>query len=191
VTILEYFDGTGKRETDAAFTKTMKAQNSEFKFAVTIPFGDRNLDTINRSEQPGELRVRTIISEICNGLSIVHTADLIHCDLKMANVVRFNGRMKLIDLDASARIYGEDKDANNCNWCKISSGIMPPEMIHAFIDEDEIKSFEKYYEKEKASQSALWKKIKLRVDGTGDRAFVVKTFTTKTESRRSKFGGKA
>lgn len=58
-------------------------------------------------------------------------ANIIHGNLKMANVVRFAGRMELIDLDASAMVAARNEkhtlNADNYNRSKVSSGIVPPE----------------------------------------------------------------
>ena len=78
-------------------------------------------------------------------------------DLKMPNVVRFSGHMKLIDLDASAKVFSGvgNPTAEHCIGAKISSGIMPPEMIHIFEVEEDLEKFEAYYENEMKNDTVL------------------------------------
>ena len=56
--------------------------------------------------------VQDFLLQMCDGLKILHAADIVHRDIKPANLIRqSNGRFKLIDLDA-ARIFktSEDQD---------------------------------------------------------------------------------
>mmetsp|Transcript_28568 Transcript_28568/g.52163 ORF Transcript_28568/g.52163 Transcript_28568/m.52163 type:complete len:890 (-) Transcript_28568:1548-4217(-) len=181
VNILQAFDATGDSPEDNFFAEAMKEETKlDYEYAIVMPSGDRNLDAIHISEQPTELQIRTFLKDICECISVLHGENLIHGDLKMTNVVRFSGRMKLIDLDASANVdsKGDKDNAENYNGSKVSSGIMPPEMIHTFKDEGEeqVKAFESYYKDEKDNDPALWKKIKPRHDIKNKKSYAVKTF---------------
>lgn len=90
---------------------------------IVLPAADRNLDNIYGSERPGLPRIKVMMQEIGEALQHCHTMNIIHGDLKMFNVVRINGKMRLIDLDAAAVINEDDFGA------KFSSGVLPPEMF--------------------------------------------------------------
>ena len=85
----------------------------------------------------------------------------------------------MIDLDASAfvdnkRHQGEPKEEDACyyNGSKISSGIIPPEMIYTFKGKEEIDHFEAYYKDKKGT--ITWSKIQPRM--CRNHSYAVKTF---------------
>ncbi|CAJ1939037.1 unnamed protein product [Cylindrotheca closterium] len=114
----------------------------EYKHVIVMPFGDRNLDTIFRSERPDTTTVRTLAKEIGEAVAYLHKHGLLHGDLKMLNVVRINGHLALIDLDASAQM-GEDFAG-----AKYSSGVLPPEMIYPLVDFEEKEKYISYFKDE-------------------------------------------
>ncbi|KAL3938522.1 MAG: hypothetical protein SGBAC_006589 [Bacillariaceae sp.] len=114
----------------------------DYKHVIVMPFGDRNLDTIFRSERPDMVTVRTLAKEIGEAVAYLHENELLHGDLKMLNVVRINGRLSLIDLDASAQI---DEDFAGA---KYSSGVLPPEMIYPLADYEEKETYIGYFKEE-------------------------------------------
>ena len=129
------------------------------------------------------IEVRGFLSDICNCLIVLHSANIIHGNLKMANVIRFAGRMELIDLDASATVATSNENhrlnAENYNGSKVSSGIMPPEMIHTF---KQFNTFDSYFENEKNKDTILWKKFKAG-DAGYMKFYAIKTFLIKTEEK--------
>ncbi|GMH54434.1 hypothetical protein TrRE_jg9806, partial [Triparma retinervis] len=104
---------------------------------------------------------------------------LIHGDLKFLNVVRYSSRVRLIDLDASVPMCTEDSTSFYAG-AKFSSGVLPPEMIYALKDGDELKQFEVYFADVINSDPQLWTKIQptLFKKGRKKKKYVVKTFLT-------------
>lgn len=95
----------------------------DYPYGIIMPAADRNLDTIYRSERPDLTHIKVMMQEIGEALHHCHAHGIIHGDLKMLNIVRVQGKMRLIDLDAAAVIEDEIYGA------KFSSGILPPEMF--------------------------------------------------------------
>jgi len=92
-----------------------------------------------------------------------------HGDLKLLNIVwfRLDNRLRLIHLDAAARI----SDEFNLYACaKFSSGTLPPELWHCATNE-EVQKFEKYWDK---SDLELHTKVKPLAGKQG--SYVVKSF---------------
>ncbi|CAJ1966601.1 unnamed protein product [Cylindrotheca closterium] len=118
----------------------------DYSCIVVMPYGDRNLDTIFRSERPDTVTIRKLMKEVGEGLEHLHTKRLVHGDLKMSNILRMNYRLCLIDLDSSARIDGDFVGA------KFSSGVLPPELIYRLQSFDEKEMFVKYFEKESSAE---------------------------------------
>lgn len=116
----------------------------EYCHVLVMPYGDRNLDMIFRSERPDRLQVWNYAKQIALLLRKLHNYGLVHGDLKMSNIIRIKGRLMLIDLDASAKV-GEEIGA------KFSSGVVAPEMIYAvsgITETEEIANYYKYEDKE-------------------------------------------
>merc|ERR1740139_1937218 len=101
---------------------------------------------IYRCEQPDVNRTVTYVKSLASGLRDLHESNLYHCDLKMANIVRFKEVLKIIDMDSSAEGISEDSNFSEREdrffvGKKFSSGILPPEMLHC-IDEATKKGME-------------------------------------------------
>ena len=160
----------------------------EYKYCIVMPAADRTLDAIFRSERPDMTHVRVLMSEIAHALAHLHQNNIIHGDLKMLNILRVDGHMRLIDLDAACSLT---KPAG----CKFSSGVLPPEMF-ARLTLEQNEQFTTYWmriftknpkwtsaDKVELGQAdyELWEKIKPRVaDG---QLIVVKTFATDADNK--------
>ena len=153
----------------------------EYKHCIIMPAADRTLDAIFRSERPDIAHVRVLMKEIAEALAHLHQNNIIHGDLKMLNILRVDGRMRLIDLDAACTF---DETAG----CKFSSGVLPPEMF-AYLTVEESEQFTTYWKriftkdpkwtstdevKLGQADSELWEKVKSRI--TDGKLVVVKTF---------------
>ena len=70
-----------------------------------------------------------------------------HGDIKMVNIVRFriNNKLRLIDMDASAKIVPLGGEEDSFAGAKFSSAILPPEMIERLKPGD-VEAFKKYWE---------------------------------------------
>ena len=106
--------------------------------------GDRNLQSIFKYENPGIDAIKPISRQMLEALKYIHDQGVMHGDVKMLNVTRFNhdNRLRLIDFDASCRID------NNASYAgaKFSSSCVPPEMLHRFECADEVDKFNAYWQ---------------------------------------------
>ena len=120
---------------------------SEYKYGIIMPAADRSLETIYRSERPDKDHVKLMMKEVAESVQHCHENGIIHCDLKMANIVRVNGCMKLTDFDAACQIGSSENPAdlgsNNFAGGKFSSGVLPPEMFHNLkgTDAEKLKAY--------------------------------------------------
>ena len=137
---------------DEDFASALKSNSGDryldlgdYKYAIVMPFADRNLDNIFRSERPDEVQIRVLAKQLAEAIEHVHSKGLIHGDLKLQNVVRFGGRLRLIDLDAAAEIDSfAGAKSKSFAGLKFSSGVLPPEMI-AKLTVKECQRFEDYF----------------------------------------------
>jgi serine/threonine protein kinase len=150
------------------------ANPEEYCHVLVMPFGDRDLDTIFRSEMRRDpIKVRDYAKQIAQLLRKLHDCGLVHGDLKMHNVVRIKSRLRLIDLDASASIHHRIGS-------KFSSGVVPPEMIYCLTDDNEEEQILKYYED--ADDEHKKKRAPKNVgDEHNKRGYIVRSFSVKRE----------
>ena len=141
------------------------------EFIIVMPAADRNLLDIFQKERPDLDRIREMARDALQCLAHVHEKGLSHGDIKMNNVVRVDEKLRLIDLDAVAKLGGEQSFIG----AKFSSAVLPPEMLYRLRDDDELRAFEDYWLEEEVGDTELWRKIAPKRDAKGDR-FVVKTF---------------
>jgi serine/threonine protein kinase len=75
-------------------------------YAIIMDAADRNLNQIYVQEQPDLSSLRIILTQVFKAVNHLHEKGLMHGDLKLLNVVRFrlDGRLRLIDFDAAAKI---------------------------------------------------------------------------------------
>jgi serine/threonine protein kinase len=133
----------------------------DYKYVIIMPAADRSLDAIYTSELPDEDHVRMMMKEVAESLLNCHKKGIIHCDLKMLNIVRVNGRMKLIDFDAACEI-----DSFACS--KFSSSILPPEMFCELVSEEEERKVEQYWSSiTDAAMIDLRRKVEPKKSGSG------------------------
>jgi len=153
-----------------------------YQHVLVMPFGDRNLDTIFRSERPDIPAVIMQMSEVGKALEYLHKNGLVHGDIKKLNVVRINGHLTLIDLDASARITTIDGEEGEYIGAKFSSGVLPPEMIYCFDGNDlnkildETKMLERYFEYENKEGVTKEDWLKRKPKFGSRKAYAVRTF---------------
>ena len=147
----------------------------DFKHCIVMPAADRTLDAIFRSERPDIIHVRAIMEEIAKALKHLHDdKKIIHGDLKMLNILRVDGRIRLIDFDAACTVGTKA-------GCKFSSGVLPPEMF-ARLTVQQSEQFTTYWkgmfttsQLTSTDKVELWDKIKPRMAADG-KLIVVKTF---------------
>eukprot|EP00984_Skeletonema_dohrnii_P008451 scaffold3107_cov77-Skeletonema_dohrnii-CCMP3373.AAC.11 len=153
------------------------------KYAFVMDAADRNLLQMFYQEQPKIDAMREILRQVFEAVKHLHEKKIMHGDMKMLNVVRFriDNKLRLIDLDASARIVpigGEDENKTFAG-AKFSSAILPPEMIERIVTEEQLEKFKKYWEsendedlKEKVAPKLYQEPGKLKAH------YVVKSFRT-------------
>lgn len=146
----------------------------EYKYILVMPAADRNFDSILRFVSPSFGLRMGYVDDIVHQLYTCHSRDVMHGDIKALNIVRLNGRMELIDLDASGAIRSDYAGA------KFSSGALPPELF-CELSVSEVEMYSTYW-KDRIDISSedgvkLWGKIKPRITRKL-KAFVVKTFAS-------------
>ena len=202
VDIIRTFNG----DEDTSFLSALESNNlGEYKYAILMPCADRNLDNIFRSERPGINATRELARQAAEAICHIHEQGIIHGDLKMLNLVRFNNRLFLIDFDASAPLNEDDElaeerpkseDDDSVKFyagAKFSSGVLPPEMISKLTSSKEIEQFDSYFSSVCAHDKELYSKIQPRVYKQGKKRamnFVVKTFQTELVDMGDEYEGK-
>ena len=168
-------------DTDKSFSDALKSFSGDkhndlrqYKYAIVMSCADRNLDTIFRSERPDRDEILVLARQLGKAIKHVHLNGLIHGDVKLQNVVRIGGRLRLIDLDAAAKIdpFAGAKYESFAG-AKFSSGVLPPEMI-AKLTVEETERFLTYFNDGNDEERA---KI-LPKQSRDTEFFVVKTFRT-------------
>ncbi|ETV96422.1 serine/threonine protein kinase [Aphanomyces invadans] len=122
-----------------------------FKHVLVLPAGDRSLADIHLKERPSPNHVRFLLEEIIRALQQLHIWNIVHCDLKMLNVLRVLYQVKLIDFDAATTV-------GHRVGSKVSSGVMPPEMFYKLENDAERDLYNLYWEHD----SRLHNKLKPR-----------------------------
>ena len=147
MTVLNRYDARIDEQYKKDLVKQTTALSTpeDFKFALVMPKGDSNLDSIFRQERPSVENTRHLMHEVALCLKHIHSKSVIHGDLKMLNVIRFKNRLRLIDLD-SAIILGDTRDVQYFGVPNsFSSGLVPPECVFALKAEKEVEQFEAYW----------------------------------------------
>ncbi|CAJ1935074.1 unnamed protein product [Cylindrotheca closterium] len=156
---------------DKSFLEKDDISTEGYSSVLVMPYGDRNLDTIFRSERPGPVAVRNLMGEIGEALLHLHEKGIVHGDIKMLNAVRSNHRLLLIDLDASRKV-GEYIGS------KFSSGVLPPEMIYELKTRKELNVYVNYVQQGATSDDEKNKTKVLTTTGhNNERHFVVRSFS--------------
>ena len=146
----------------------------EYKYGIVMPAADRTLDAIYRAERPDLDHVRVLMKDVGEALEYLHEKGIVHGDLKMQNIIRVDGKMQLIDLDAATRI-GEPA-AN-----KFSSAVLPPELLYEIDgDQKHKEDIENHWAEDSKECTELWKKVgpKTGAAPTGEKLYGVRTFKT-------------
>lgn len=94
-----------------------------YKHCVIMFAADRNLESISRSENPSIQQLFGYLHDLTLCVDHLHSERIMHGDVKATNTVRLDGKMLIIDLDASASFNG--------GYCgaKFRTGVLPPEMF--------------------------------------------------------------
>ncbi|KAK1747210.1 serine/threonine-protein kinase [Skeletonema marinoi] len=151
------------------------------KYAFVMDAAGRNLHQMFYQEQPKIDAMREILRQVFEAVKHLHGQKLMHGDIKMLNIVRFsldNG-LRLIDLDASARIVPPGGEDEMFAGVKFSSAILPPEMIERIVTKEQLEKFKKYWESENDEDQK--KKVAPKIyqePGMLKAHYVVKSFRT-------------
>jgi serine/threonine protein kinase len=125
VDIRESFDysyAPFKQSLNSASNFVINSKLQDYPSLIVMPAADRNLRAIMDNERITDPAViRRMFHEIVRAVKFMHDRGVIHGDIKPRNVVRVNGQLVLIDLDASAEI------GKQYAWSKYSSAYLPPE----------------------------------------------------------------
>ena len=170
---------------------------SRYQYALVMPAGENNLENIFRYERPNIVDIQWYCYDICTALKYIHSQGLVHGNLTMQNVIRFDdsGVVKLTDFKSSCRFdnhvlsnmnhnaHDESIISNNQQTFEYmgryySSAVLPPEMFAILENDNDLLKFYNYYknEREQGYGSKLWHKVKPILTHKGH--IVVKTFLT-------------
>ena len=97
-----------------------------------------------------------------------------------------DGKLRLIDFDAFATIFGGADTEESYACAKFSSGVLPPEALHQ-LNGEERRQFDKYWEVIKDKDPDLWSKVQ-PMEGNQGQQYVVKTFRTGDDGKPIKQG---
>lgn len=111
---------------------------SQYKVGIVLHQGDRSLYYIYSAERPDLSFSKRYLREIGEALCHLHDQGVAHLDVKMQNILRYNGHLRLTDMDAATEM-GQDAGA------KYSSGILPPEMFFQLKNESEERMYEDHW----------------------------------------------
>ena len=115
---------------DVVFADDLRSKGLHLHpFCIVMEMGDRSLNDILSKENIAGWdwdQIRFIILQIAKCVAHMHAKGYLHADIKPLNILRVDGVMKLIDLDASVPF----KDNEGIAGLKYSSAYVPPEMIH-------------------------------------------------------------
>ncbi|KAF0714668.1 hypothetical protein As57867_003749, partial [Aphanomyces stellatus] len=136
---------------------------TQYPHVLVMPLADRSLEDIYLKERPNDNQIRNLLQEIAELVKDLHERNIIHGDLKKLNVLRVDSHMRLIDMDAAAKV-GHDVGA------KFSSGNLPPELFYRLKDDKEENMYTDYWKEMVVSNPELWEKVKPR------HSWVVKTY---------------
>ena len=121
------------------------------------------------------------MQDVGDALAYLHGAGIVHGDLKMLNIVRIDGSLRLIDLDA-ATLMDAGEPAGN----KYSSAALPPELLYELDgDPRHEEAMARHWAEDSAAKTELWKKVRPKATRPGGKLYGVKTFNT------TKVGNKA
>jgi serine/threonine protein kinase len=98
-----------------------------YPYCIVMPAAGKNLSTILLSERIAGrdwVQIKSLTIQIAQCIEHIASFGVTHGDLTPRNIMRIDGRVKLIDLDACA-ISGVQYAG-----LKYSSGYLPPELIH-------------------------------------------------------------
>ncbi|CAJ1956573.1 unnamed protein product, partial [Cylindrotheca closterium] len=160
---------SGKDTANQTFREKVGVSAENYSNVLVMPYGDRNLDTIFRSERPTPITVRNLMKQVGEALQHLHKMKIIHGDIKMLNVVRITHLLELIDLDASTK-NGDSAGS------KFSSGVLPPEMTYKLNTREELEMYERYVQNGTASDDEKQKRKVLVTTGQDKQYFVVRSF---------------
>jgi serine/threonine protein kinase len=104
-----------------------KHRLGKFPYCIVMPAADKSLKMILTSEFVAGnnwSRIRSIALDLSHAINHLHSHGVIHGDVKPQNIMRKEGQIMLIDMDASAEI------GIGFAGAKYSSAYLPPEMIY-------------------------------------------------------------
>ena len=138
-------DLKGRWQSEVGALPSLSGRPGSYPNGVVMHAGDRNLMSIFNFENPGIDAIKPISRQVLEALKYIHDKGVMHGDVKMLNVTRFNhdNRFRLIDFDASCRI---DNSASYA-CAKFSSSCVPPEMLHKFESATEVDKFNAYWQR--------------------------------------------
>ncbi|KAF0719424.1 Aste57867_1057 [Aphanomyces stellatus] len=126
---------------------------SGYPNVLAMPAADRSLEDIYAKELPKDTKIKDYLFEVAEAISQLHDMGIIHGDIKSTNILRVANRLKLIDLDAAARMGKEPLGS------KFSSGVLPPEMFYKLQHDADVAVYQAYWDDE-AHDTKCWNKLK-------------------------------
>ena len=137
-------DLKGRWQSEVGALPALSGRPVSYSYGVVMHAGDHNLQAIFNYENPGIDAIKPISRQVLEALKYIHDQAVMHGDVKMLNVTRFNHdkRLRLIDFDASCPI---DNSASYAG-AKFSSSCVPPKMLYRFDSATEVDKYNVYWQ---------------------------------------------
>jgi len=139
----------------------------KYKYTLIMPCGDRSINGIYCSEQPETIQIHAYARNIVMAIQHMHAKKIINRDLRLQRIVRFQGQLPTIrnttsEIGILSNYYAEDK---------LSSEILPFEMIHRSARQENCQNMKEYHKRQ--VEKIMGPKISVK---NGIEMFTIKSF---------------
>jgi serine/threonine protein kinase len=153
-----------------------------YKHLLITPIGKANLVSIVTSERVFSLESYTyrLALRIARAISTLHDKNIMLGNLRMENIIRWHGKLRLFDLEFAQRVSDKEKQRPLSYFgSSYHTAFLPPEMFHRMREED-MKSYNAYWQGDERPPSSRMQKVKIkgREEKGREETIVVKTFRT-------------
>jgi serine/threonine protein kinase len=138
----KYLDEVKK---EAEFFQTVRHENiinyydnfyieNEDRFVIKMELAEYDLKCyVERNINHSREEIRALFLQICNGVCYLHKKGLIHCDLKLSNILIKEGKAKICDFGGSKKITENSGKSKTLNLFMGTEDYLAPENF--FVEE--------------------------------------------------------